>query len=180
MKQFEVELRALITEEQYNQLKKHFDTISKGDLNDMETYAFLTKERNIKIKKQIQKNKAKMVLKDGPEYMQQTNEYELSLDPSEVQKAIAFITALGYDRHIPSFQKRIDYNIGEITVSLKDETHWRHHVEAEIVVHEKSKIPEARKKLEEFFRQYTLVALTEEQGRALTNAALKKHGIKLI
>jgi hypothetical protein len=24
------------------------------------------------------------------------------------------------------------------------------------------------------------VALTEEQGRALTNAALKKHGIKLI
>ena len=65
MKNFEVELMALFSEGQYNILKKHFDSLAQGELDDADTYTFLTKDYNIKVKKLISKGKAKITLKKG-------------------------------------------------------------------------------------------------------------------
>src|SRR5437868_5111665 len=124
MKSFEVELRALLTEKQYHMLFKHFTSLSKGVKNDMATWAFLTKDVNIKIKDLKSKKKALIMLKNGAEYKQEVNEFDLPIDPKYVEKAVAFIQALGYTKYIPSFQKRVDFQIKEFAVTLKHETHW--------------------------------------------------------
>lgn len=180
MKTFEVELRALLTEKQYNHLLNHFNGLAKGEKNDMETYAFLLKDKNIKVKNMVSKKKAKITFKDGAEYRQQTNEVELPIHPKDVKKAVSFIQALGYPHYVPSKQKRLDYKIGEITISLKNETHWKHHVEAEIIVNNKNDISKAKEKLHTFFKELHLSPMTEEETRQLTNSVLKKFNIERI
>lgn len=177
---FEVELRALITEDQYNSLREKFDAAVKGDVDDAETYTFLTKDINIKVKNRTTKKKAKITLKKGAEYRQQAEERELEIDPSQVQNAVALITALGFQKHIPSLQKRIDYKIDGMSISLKHETNWKYHVEAEIVVDAKEKVADAKKRLHQFFKDHELKPMTEEQTRTLINSILKKYEIDLI
>jgi adenylate cyclase class IV len=178
MKTYEVELRALLTKQQYKDLEKYFDSVAKGTSNDMETYTFLTNDFNLKIKNQIQKKSAKIVMKNGAEYKQQANEFELSIKPEEVENALYIMKALGYEKHIPSFQRRVDYEVGEFSISLKDETYWRYHVEVELQVEEEKNIPAAKEKILAFLKKFNLTPMTEEIARQMTNKALEKCGMK--
>lgn len=180
MKTYEVELRALLSKEKHDELFIQFEAITPGEIDDAQTYTFLTSSINIKVKNMTSRAKAKITVKNGAEYSQQTDESELPIDPKDVKKAVALITALGYPKHIPSLQKRINYQIGDITVSLKHETHWKYHIEAEIVVDSEVKMPEAKEKLHKFFHELDIVPMTEEENHALVNSVVVKYGIDLI
>ena len=177
MKTYEVELRALISENKYNSFLKYFNNIAKGEVDNAKTYTFLTPKLNIKVKNQITKNKAKITVKKGAEYKHHVDETELSIIPSEVGKAVRLITALGFKKHIPSIQKRINYVLDEITVSLKHETNWKYHIEAEIVVNTKTEIPAAKEKLKQFFKKLGIKPMTEEETRNLINSIIKRYGL---
>lgn len=178
MRKFEVELRSLLSEKQFKSLTKKFSAHTKGKKNDMATWAFLTNDVNIKIKNQITKKNAKMVLKNGAEYRQHVNEFELPININDVDKAIDFLKALGFKKYIPSFQKRTDYQIGKFTVSLKHETHWGYQIEVELLVKNKKEVAQAKEKIRLFLKDLGLTPLTEAETKALTNKTLKKFHIK--
>lgn len=180
MKSYEVELRALLTEEKYQELKKFFDEQAVGEIDDADTYTFLTSELNIKVKNQTSKGKAKITVKKGAECKNSVDETELVIDPSEVDNAVKLITALGFENNIPSLQKRINYQIGEITVSLKHETNWKYHIEAEVIVHTEAEVVEAKKKLEKFFAELHLTPMTEKQTQDLINSIVIRYGMNEI
>lgn len=180
MKTYEVELRALLTKEQHTQLKKHFDSLATGVENNADAYVFLTSEYNIKVKRQTSKNTAKITVKKGAEYASDVEEYELPIAVEDVEKGIALITALGFEKHIPSVQKRVDYDLGEIMVSLKDVTNWGPHIEAEIVVHTEEERGKAREKLEKFFQDLGLQPMTEKETQDLINSIVVKYDMKPI
>ncbi len=180
MKTYEVELRALISENKYSSLLKYFNNITKGDVDNAKTYTFLTPKLNIKVKNQITKNKAKITVKKGAEYQQQVDETELPINPKDVEKAVKLITALGFKKHISSIQKRINYVLDEIIVSLKHETNWKYHIEAEIVVNTKTKIPVAKEKLKLFFKKLGIKPMTEEETRTLINSIRERYGLEEI
>ena len=180
MKTYEVELRALISKEQHNSLLQYFNKLAKGEIDNAKTYTFLTSKLNIKVKNQITKNKAKITVKKGAEYQQQVDETELLINPKDVENAVKLITALGFKKHISSIQKRINYVLDEIIVSLKHETNWKYHIEAEIVVKTKTKIPKAKEKLKQFFKKLGIKPMTEEETRTLINSIRKKYGLEEI
>lgn len=180
MKTYEVELRALLSKKRHDELSIQFEAITPGEIDDAETYTFLTSRINIKVKNMTSRNKAKITVKNGAEYSQQTDESELPINPKDIRKAVELITALGYPKHIPSLQKRINYQIGDITVSLKHETNWKYHIEAEIVVDSEEKIPEAKEKLHKFFKDLGITPMTEQENRALVNSVVVKYGLDLI
>lgn len=180
MKTYEVELRALLTKEQHTQLKKHFDSLATGVENNADAYVFLTSEYNIKVKRQTSKNTAKITVKKGAEYASDVEEYELPIAVEDVEKGIALITALGFEKHIPSVQKRVDYDLGEIMVSLKDVTNWGPHIEAEIVVHTEEERGKAREKLEKFFQDLGLQPMTEKETQDLINSIVVRYGMEKV
>ena len=180
MKTYEIELRALLSPEKYEALKKHFDLLTTGIENNADAYVFLTSELNIKVKRQTSKGTAKITVKKGAEYRSDVEEFELPIDTAHVEKAIALITALGFEKHIPSVQKRIDYDLGEILVSLKDVTNWGPHIEAEIVVTEETEREKAKERLEKFFRELDLIPMTEEETQALINSIIVRYGMEKI
>lgn len=180
MKTFEVELRALLTKNQHDSLLKQFSKTSKGQRDDAEVYTFLTKYMNIKIKKLVTQGKAKITVKKGAEYKQGVDETELPINPSDIQKAVKLITALGYKKHIPSIHKRTNFVIDGIQVALKHETNWKYHMEAEIVVKNEKEIESAKQKLHAFFKKLHITPMTEEQTRTLINSILVKYNIDVI
>jgi len=180
MQHFEVELRALLKKKQYDSLVKHFNTLAKGELDDAETYTFLNKNYNIKIKNLVSKNKAKITVKKGAEYAQQADETELTIEPHQINNAIQLISSLGFPKHIPSKQRRINYLVNGITISLKHETNWKYHIEVEIIVKNKKEIPQAKKKLRNFLHALHITPMTEEENRTLVNGILKKYNMDLL
>jgi predicted adenylyl cyclase CyaB len=180
MKSYEVELRSLLSQEKYDELKHYFDLQTTGVENNADAYVFLTSDLNIKVKKQTSKGTAKITVKKGAEYKQDVEEFELPISPADVEKAISLITALGFEKHIPSVQKRTDYDLGEIMVSLKDVTNWGPHIEVEIVVEKEADIAEAKKKLEAFLSSLGLTAMTEKETQDLINSIIIRYGMKEI
>lgn len=180
MKNYEVELRALITKEQYISLKKHFDSHATGVQDNAETYTFLTSTHNIKIKKLLTQKKAKITVKKGAEFEQLAEEIELPINPTDVARAIDLITTLGFTQYLPSVQERINYIMKNITVSLKHETHWGYHIEAEIVVNDEAEIQYAKNSITQFFNKLGLTPMTEKETRSLINSIRKKHNMEAI
>ncbi len=181
MKTFEVELRALISKDQYQQLLKYFSKISSAEIDNARTYTFLTSDINIKVKNMISKGKAKITVKNGAEYKQDAKETELEIEPKDIKKAVELIKAIGkFKRHIPSYQKRTNFKVNDISISLKHDTHWKYHMEAEIMVKTQNKIPQAKEKLEKFFKDLGLKPMTENENQKLINSIVTKFGFKKI
>lgn len=180
MKTFEVELRALLTKEKYDELVTRFNKQAKGIVDDADTYTFLTPKYNIKIKNRTTLGKAKITVKKGAEYQQQVDEYELPINPQDIDRAVALITALGFEKHIPSKQRRIDYAVDGMVISLKHETNWGYHIEAEIIVESEKDIAAAKQKLHTFFTDLAITPMTEQEMRKLINTILQKYDIDSI
>jgi adenylate cyclase class IV len=180
MKTFEVEVRALLSEKEYKKLKSYFDSIAEPEEDNAETYTFLTNDLNIKVKNLTSQKKAKITLKKGAEYKQKNEEFELSIDPNDIQNAVAFITAVGFEKHIPSNQKRLNYKIDAFFISLKYEPNWGYHVEAELIVHDEKDVKAAKEKLIHFFKKLDITPMTEEENRAVMNKVLKKYKMNVI
>ncbi len=181
MQTYEVELRAFISKTQYTNLLKKFGSLSKGEQDNARTYTFVTSDINIKVKNLISRKKAKITVKNGAEYRQDVKETELEIDPKNVLKAVELVKAItGFKQFIPSFQKRINFMINGIAVSVKNDTHWKYHVEAEILVKNKKEIPAAKKKLRKFFEGYGLKPESEKNLRKKINHYISKYGFKKI
>jgi len=181
MKTFEVELRALISKKRYNELLKKFNSLAIGKVDNARTYTFLTPDLNIKVKDLITQKKAKITVKNGAEYIQGVKETELEIDPKNIKKAVDLIRAIGgFKKHIPSFQKRINFLIDGIFVSIKNDTHWKYHIEAEILVKNQKEIPSAKVKLKQFFANHNLKPMTEKENQKLVNSIATKFGFKKI
>ncbi|MCU0667360.1 MAG: CYTH domain-containing protein [Patescibacteria group bacterium] len=129
----EVERKAFITKQQYNNLANKLLQLGAKDLgpNNTNTTFYITEKEQVKVQHQVSKGNAKMVWKSGGLVGKTSRqEIELVILPSEIAKANIFIERLltNYKKYI-SNQLRHDYILNGLDIAIKYSDNWGYHLE---------------------------------------------------
>lgn len=173
MKTIEIEFRARFDESEYDRLSEYLQKNAE-DLgeDDKNTYFFVLPDRLAKVAHNVSKKTAKIGLKlskigQGSSF----EEIELPIDPADVDQAVRLFQNLnlpGDVKVIESFQKRHNYLLDGVELSLKYSENWGHHMELEIVVDDMAKKASAEKRIFELAKRLSVSIMTEEELIELT------------
>jgi adenylate cyclase class IV len=161
----EVELRGLLTKEQYDSLIKRLE--AEGILfeaDDKDTYFFNVQKGIFKVCDEISKDQGKLSLKIGSEETGALKEKEIIITREQVPAFIEFFNALGYaePHHVP--QQRKNFFLKDATLSLKFTPDFQFHFELEGKLLEDETLVETEKKhLKDICDQYGIVPLQPEE-----------------
>ena len=131
MENIEVEIKTLLTKEQYQQFLAFFS--KKGELldeDDQITYYF-DGDKDLRI--QQNNSYSKIVLKEGAMNAQQRDETEILCDRDYFEELEHLFTALGYEIKIKWFRHRHSFAWQGITVTVDDTQHFGYMIELEIM-----------------------------------------------
>lgn len=156
MKNIEVEVRSLVSKEQFDNLIVYFQKnwiLKKEDYQ--ETFYF-----NWKDDLRIQRNNffGKIILKKWKVHDKYREEIEIRVPLEEFDNLEKFFLNLGYEIEIKWFRNRLEFEWQDITVCL-DYTRWYGYIiEFEIMTHEKNKeviYIQLKQKMEELWIKIT-------------------------
>lgn len=149
MKNIEVELRSLIDEKKFFELKE-FLSKNGEDLGEdnKDTHFFLFPDKLLKVTDNITKNNSKITLKLqkiglGSHF----EEIEVYFSPEDTKKIIRIFEIIGFKDHQYSYQSRHNYIYKDIEFALKYTASWGFHCEMEIMVDSTDKVAEATKNI---------------------------------
>lgn len=161
----EVELRGLLTHEQYDALIARLEregTVAEED--DKDTFFFNFPRGIFKICDDISKNRAKLSLKIGSEETGALNEKEIIVGREQVKNFLDFFGALGYSEyhHVP--QKRKNYFLDGATLSLKFTPDFQFHFELEgDILDDPGLVEDEKKRLRTICGTYDIVPMEPEE-----------------
>lgn len=101
-------------------------------------------------------------------------EVVLHLRPEELPRAYQLLNTFGITSGCPRFYHRIDYQIGDITLSLKEDGLAPDHWEVEIAV-EKNDEAKAHKQLQAFLKNLGFMPWTEEEYKTIINKVYREN-----
>lgn len=178
MSSIEVEVRGIITKEEFEKAKSFLDQNSESREEDnRESYFFIVPNLNLKVAKAISKNKAKLALKTGEESSIANQEFELALKPEEVETAISILTNLGFDKYKKSDQIRTNYIYKGCEIALKWSKDWSYHFEMEFVTEDESKVEELKATLNQLATEINLKPMSEEEIDSFITNLRKEQGL---
>lgn len=172
----EVELRGLMTEDQYQKLIRRLNEERVPvEADDKDTYFFNVPRGIFKVCDEVSKDQGKLSLKLGDEETGALQELEIPFDRAEVPQYLKFFAALGYDKFHLVPQKRQNFFLPDATLSLKYTEDFRHHFELEgELLEDEADVPAERERLKELCREYGLTPL-EPAEIAARVAEIKKR-----
>lgn len=164
-KSIEVELRGLLTEEQYNSLTEHL--VKDGvafESDDKDTYFFNVSSGIFKLCDEISKNQGKLSLKIGTLETGALDEQEIIFERSLVPAFLHFFANIGFAEHHLVPQKRKNYFLKDSVLSLKYTPNFEYHFELEgTLLSDESQIDAEKKRLQIICKHYGLIPLTSEE-----------------
>jgi adenylate cyclase class IV len=176
-KQFEVEIRGIITEEQFTDCLSQFKRENlRAEQDDRETTFFIIKDATLKVANLINKKSAKISFKSG-DIVKTVGQQEIEIDipQDQVLAAVNLFLALGFTETQLTHQKRFNVNVDGAEISLKWSKDWLFHFEAEIVVTDKAEIPSALERLKRICARYGLEAMTYADMESLRRRVDASH-----
>jgi adenylate cyclase class IV len=165
MANIEIEHRALVTEEKYDQLLKFLGKNGQ-DLgeDDKDVFFFLVPNKICKVVDNVSQKTAKIVLKlnslgNGNDF----EEIEIPIAQSEVDKAVRVFEKLQVGEMMRSFQKRHNYMYKGVELAVKFSEHWRYHVELEVLVSDIKDKPAAEEKIKKVAEKLELKIMQDDE-----------------
>lgn len=173
-KQIEIEFRALLTRDKYDDLKDFLNTNSK-DLgkDDKDVYFFILPDKLVKIVNNISKKSAKLAIKlnkigQGADF----EEIEIPINIKDIDNALKLLTSLNFtDNIMHSYQKRHNYLYKDVEVALKYSDIWGYHTELEIVIDDKSKKSWAESKIRKIANELNIKLMSDKELTKFTQRA---------
>lgn len=170
-KQIEIELRSVFDEKKHNELKDFLDKNAE-DLgeDDKDVYFFLLPDKITKATHNVSKKTAKIVIKLNRigRGTSDFEEIEISINPSDFDKAVKLFSALPFDQIQNSYQKRHNYLLEGVEIALKWTESWGYHMELEIVVDDKSKREEAEDNIRKVAEKLGVLIMSEDELKDFT------------
>ena len=174
----EVEIRGIITKEEFDKAKVFLDQKSSSKVEDnRETYFFIVPNLNLKVANAKSNGTAKIALKTGSESQIANEELEISIKPEDTETAIKIFNHLGFDKYKRSDQIRTNYIYKELEIALKWSQDWSYHFEMEFVTDDNSKVEELKKQLHVIASEIGLTPMTESQLEDYITNLRKKQGL---
>lgn len=175
--QIEVELRSLLDEKKYDELKKFFQNNAEDlGADDKDVFFFILPDKLVKVVNNISKKNAKIVLKltkigKGSGF----EEVEIPIDREYVDKAVRFFTGLGFNEIQQSFQKRHNYLFKEVEFSLKYSDAWGYHLELEKMVRDQKEIVFAEKEMHQIAAELGINLMSDNELAEFTAKKDKEY-----
>lgn len=170
MNNIEVELRSLVDEKKFFELKEFLGKNGK-DLGEdnKDTHFFLFPDKLLKVTNNITKSSAKITLKLqkiglGSNF----EEIEVYFSPEDAGKIIRIFEIIGFKDHQYSYQSRHNYLYKNIEFALKYTVSWGFHCEMEIMVNSVDKTSEAIEKITLIASELGITIMTDEELREFT------------
>ncbi|MFA4954044.1 MAG: hypothetical protein WC641_01905 [Patescibacteria group bacterium] len=174
----EVELRGLLTPEEYDALIKRLEREGVAfEADDKDTFFFNVPQGIFKVCDEISKDQGKLSLKIGSEETGALKEMEIVIKREQVPSFMEFFAALGYTEyhHVP--QKRKNFFLKDSTLSLKFTPDFQYHFELEgELLDDEALVEEEKKHLKSICDQYGIVPLEPEEIAAKVKEIRKQIG----
>lgn len=177
-KKIEVEVRGILSEEQYQSLVKKLK--QKADSYEQDgkiSYFFVTIDRILKVTDEISKNRAKITLKLGDETENILEEIEIPIARDEVGNAVNMFKHLGFTKINRVEQKRINFNYEGVIISLKYSDDWGYHFEAEALCESEKEGKNTKIVLEKICQNLGIIPMTGEEIRRKIEEINTRHGL---
>lgn len=178
---FEVEVRGLLSQDEYDRLTSYLEEkSSKKQMDDRKTVFFEIPDATLKVAQRLQVGDAKIALKLG-DISKSIAQREVEVTIPEalaepmVQMLSDLLRHLGHDRVQHTQQRRVNYWLGETEWAVKWSQDLGHHFEAEKVVRSEAEVPAARKELVGLTESLGLRILTTAEMNALGERASARH-----
>jgi predicted adenylyl cyclase CyaB len=133
----EVEVRAFISKEKYDELVASFKRYGNQTSEDDQTTYYFSGPKDLRIQKG--KNYSKIWLKEGKMHDETREEIEIMLPPEEFENLERLLLALGYNIEIKWFRKRMQFLCKDIEVSLDHTKGYGYIIELEKLATQDSK-----------------------------------------
>lgn len=170
MAQIEVEHRAMISKEKYDELLEFLKSNAE-DLgeDDKTTYFFILPDKLLKVVDNISKKSAKIVLKltkigHGSDF----EEIEIPIAPKDADQVADIFKILGFTDVHKSFQKRQNFIYKGVELAIKYSKVWRHHVELEIMIDDMSRKAGAEEKIKAVAKELGLRLMSQKELKEFT------------
>jgi len=165
-KQIEIELRSLLTKENYKRVKKLLEekAVDLGEDNK-DVYFFLLPNKIVKVVNNTSQKTAKIVIKLNRlgKGRSDFEEIEIPINPSDFEKAVKLFSALPFEQIQNSYQKRHNYRYQGVEIALKYSESWGYHMELEIMIDNLSKKEEAERKIRRVAQNIGVKILSEKE-----------------
>jgi adenylate cyclase class IV len=135
MKTIEIEKRALLSKEKYEELMQFLIKKSQ-DLgeDDKETTYYFIKDKNLQVVNNISKGTAKVALKLTEVGGKGTNKEIISeIMPQQTEIFNAIFLELGFTHNMIVFQKRHNFIYKDVEIALKYSDSYKYHAELEVM-----------------------------------------------
>lgn len=173
----EVEKKAIVTEEELEQVRTMLLEMGAEDLgkNDTESYFYLADDYQLKIQARLSKGDAKIAWKSGGfNGAAAREEIELPFPVENHEDAQKLIDRLVPElKKVRTEQKRHDYKLGKIELALKWSSQWKFHIELDTEVQADEEVVAAVQSLQDLAKELGIHLMTEAEEKALTDAMLK-------
>ncbi len=177
---YEIEHRAVLTEEAYEALKGRLlsETTMIGE-DDKEVLYYIYSDKLLKVVKNLSKNTAVLSLKLnvlGQGSLFQEIDIPFSMESFEDMERVCNEIALA-DQVISGTQKRTNFSYDDVEIALKWSEDWGYHVEFEIIITNKSLKESANQKIHTVAKHFNITLMTEEEVKTfLVNVQAKHKG----
>lgn len=173
----EVELRGLMSEEEYNQIIIFLSQKASHTTNDSKiSYFFVVPHGILKISNQPINNTAKISYKDGNVSKNILKEYEIPISPDDTEKVIRMFKSLGYRNVNEVHQNRINFKYKGAEIAIKITPDFGPHFEIEMMAKDKADAVKKRVRIQILCDELGLKSLTGQQMDKLVYSINKKHG----
>jgi adenylate cyclase class IV len=174
----EVEKRGILTKKEYEILPKKIMALSAKDLgkNDTKTIFYAGSDAQLKVQVRNSKKQAKIAWKSGGfDGASSRKEIEVGIDFNDIKSAEHLIDVLmPTARKVLTFQKRHDFSVNGLTISVKYSEHWKYHVELDEVVNTEEEVNAALERIQRLASELNIKLLTQEEEKSLVAGILAK------
>lgn len=163
-KNIEVEVRGVLTKNQFLKVKDFLDKNSQTkEFDNKNTYFFIIPGFILKVTDEISKKDAKITLKIGNETLNILKEYEIKIPKDSVENAVTIFKELGFNKVNYVRQTRTNYTYKQKVISLKYTPDWGYHFEIETMVKTEIEGEIAKKDLLKLCNELNITAMTADQ-----------------
>jgi len=178
--QIEVELRGMLTSDEFKRVQKYLESKSTScQADNKTTYFFVTHGVILKVTDEYSNNKAKITIKAGDETISILKEYEIGIPRSSVEDAVFLFKSLGYSKINHIKQVRINYSYKFAEIALKHTPDWGFHFEIEAVIEAvtdaEAKANRLKQKLYQLCDELDIVPMTPKQIKEKIEDINKSH-----
>ena len=163
---YEVELRGLLKEDKYYYLLDYLRASSEHVVEDNKLADFYDISNGIlKVVDETSKNSYKLSYKVGDEFAGKgMEEMEVYLcDDQSAAGCRTVLNRLGYKVKSSVVQTRTNFLYKGVELAIKHTPSWSYHFEAEILVDEVAKIPEARKTIKSVCDELDITPMSSDE-----------------